>query len=133
MAPSLRSTEQNPLAADEFGGTCCRQRAAEQATALASFREMYEFGLDPFQIEAYHRAHQRIEAGGPAEKSGLEAGDIILEYNGNAIDSASDLPRMVGSTKPGSKATLTVWRKGAKHRFFGPPGQNTLWQVPLPP
>ncbi|WP_447036392.1 DEAD/DEAH box helicase [Streptomyces sp. DSM 118878] len=29
-----------------------RKRAVEQATALASFREMYEFGLDPFQIEA---------------------------------------------------------------------------------
>ncbi|MFB7994649.1 DEAD/DEAH box helicase [Streptomyces sp. NPDC056002] len=29
-----------------------RKRAAEQATALADFREMYDFGLDPFQIEA---------------------------------------------------------------------------------
>ncbi|WP_055697170.1 DEAD/DEAH box helicase [Streptomyces silaceus] len=36
-----------------------RKRAAEQATALASFREMYEFGLDPFQIEAC----QALEAG----------------------------------------------------------------------
>ncbi|MCX4833657.1 DEAD/DEAH box helicase [Streptomyces sp. NBC_01016] len=36
-----------------------RQRAAEQATALADFREMYDFGLDPFQIEAC----QALEAG----------------------------------------------------------------------
>nr|WP_306319223.1 MULTISPECIES: DEAD/DEAH box helicase [unclassified Streptomyces] len=36
-----------------------RKRAAEQATALASFREMYDFGLDPFQIEAC----QALEAG----------------------------------------------------------------------
>ncbi|MFI9646984.1 DEAD/DEAH box helicase [Streptomyces sp. NPDC052040] len=36
-----------------------RRRAAEQATALASFREMYDFGLDPFQIEAC----QALEAG----------------------------------------------------------------------
>ncbi|MEV0119431.1 DEAD/DEAH box helicase [Streptomyces sp. NPDC050844] len=36
-----------------------RERAAEQATALAGFREMYEFGLDPFQIEAC----QALEAG----------------------------------------------------------------------
>ncbi|MEU6825128.1 DEAD/DEAH box helicase [Streptomyces atriruber] len=36
-----------------------RKRAVEQATALASFREMYEFGLDPFQIEAC----QALEAG----------------------------------------------------------------------
>ncbi len=60
---------------------------------------------------------QRIEAGGPAEKSGLEAGDIILEYNGTPIESASDLPRMVGSTKPGAKSTLTIWRKGAKQKL----------------
>ncbi|MEU6659300.1 DEAD/DEAH box helicase [Streptomyces sp. NPDC046821] len=36
-----------------------RKRAAEQATALGSFREMYDFGLDPFQIEAC----QALEAG----------------------------------------------------------------------
>ncbi|MFC8127304.1 DEAD/DEAH box helicase [Streptomyces sp. NPDC057302] len=36
-----------------------RERAVEQATALAGFREMYEFGLDPFQIEAC----QALEAG----------------------------------------------------------------------
>ena len=56
---------------------------------------------------------QRVEPGGPAEKGGLEAGDIILKFNGAAIDKPSDLPRMVGSTKPGSKATVSVWRKGS--------------------
>ena len=55
----------------------------------------------------------RVEPGGPAEKAGLEAGDIILKFNGAAIERASDLPRMVGSTKPGTRSTVTVWRKGA--------------------
>tara|TARA_R110001599_G_scaffold64023_3_gene178623 strand:- start:201157 stop:202647 length:1491 start_codon:yes stop_codon:yes gene_type:complete len=56
---------------------------------------------------------QRVEADGPAKKGGVEAGDVILKFNGAAIEHASDLPRMVGATKPGTKSTLTVWRKGA--------------------
>ena len=56
---------------------------------------------------------QRVEPGGPAEKGGLEAGDIILKYNGVNIEKSSDLPRMVGATKPGARSTLTIWRKGA--------------------
>jgi serine protease Do len=55
----------------------------------------------------------RVEPGGPAELAGLEAGDIILRYNGVSIEKASDLPRLVGSTKPGTKSTITVWRKGS--------------------
>jgi len=56
---------------------------------------------------------QRVEPGGPAEKAGVEAGDVILKFNGVSIERSSDLPRLVGATKPGSKSTLTVWRKGA--------------------
>jgi serine protease Do len=61
---------------------------------------------------------QRVEPGGPAEKGGLEAGDIITKFNGATISKPSDLPRMVGGTKPGSRATVTVWRKG-KSRDIG--------------
>lgn len=56
---------------------------------------------------------QRVEQGGPAERSGLEAGDIILRFNGASIEKSTDLPRMVGATKPGTRATVSVWRKGA--------------------
>jgi serine protease Do len=55
----------------------------------------------------------RVEAGSPGEKGGIEAGDIITKFNGAAIDTANDLPRMVGATKPGTRVTVTVWRKGA--------------------
>ena len=54
-----------------------------------------------------------VESGGPAERAGLEVGDIIQRFDGKPIDKASDLPRMVGDTRPGSKVTVQVWRKGS--------------------
>ncbi|GGV24969.1 helicase [Streptomyces spectabilis] len=58
VAGRLESTMTEDLSPAERYAAA-RQRAAEQATALASFRAMYEFGLDPFQIEAC----QALEAG----------------------------------------------------------------------
>ncbi len=54
-----------------------------------------------------------VEAGGPADKAGVEAGDIITKFDGKLIDKSGDLPRVVGGVKPGSKATLQVFRRGA--------------------
>jgi serine protease Do len=54
-----------------------------------------------------------VEKGSPADKAGLEVGDVILRFNDKPVSLSSDLPRMVGNTKPGTKATLHVWRNGA--------------------
>lgn len=54
-----------------------------------------------------------VEPGGPAEKAGVEAGDIITKVDGKTVDKAGDLPRIVGGVKPGQKATLQVFRRGA--------------------
>lgn len=56
----------------------------------------------------------RVEAGGPAEKGGIKVGDIILKFNGVAVERTGDLPRLVASTPVGSRALVTVWRKGAQ-------------------
>ena len=56
---------------------------------------------------------QSVEAGGPADKGGVEAGDIITKVDGRAVDRSGDLPRIVGNTKPGQKVTLQVYRRGA--------------------
>ncbi len=54
-----------------------------------------------------------VETGAPAEKAGIEAGDIITKFDGKAIEKSSDLPRLVGNVKPGTKAVITVFRRGA--------------------
>ena len=53
-----------------------------------------------------------VEADSPAEKAGIEAGDVITKFGGKVIEKSSDLPRTVGSVKPGSKSTITVFRRG---------------------
>ena len=53
-----------------------------------------------------------VEAGSPADKAGLEAGDIITRFDGKPIEKSSDLPRLVGNTKPGNKVSMTVFRRG---------------------
>lgn len=54
-----------------------------------------------------------VEKGSPAEKGGLEAGDVIVKFDGKAISTSSDLPRVVGATKPGKQVAVEVLRKGA--------------------
>jgi serine protease Do len=53
-----------------------------------------------------------VEKGSPADKAGIEATDIITRFDGKPVDSSSDLPRLVGSTRPGASAQVEVWRKG---------------------
>jgi serine protease Do len=54
----------------------------------------------------------KVNAGSPAEKAGLKVQDVILAYNGTAVDHSGELPPLVGTTAPGTRAMLTVWRDG---------------------
>ena len=56
---------------------------------------------------------QGVESGSPADKAGVEAGDIILKVDGKTVEKSGDLPRLIGATKPGSRATLQVLRRGS--------------------
>ncbi|MBI3069362.1 MAG: DegQ family serine endoprotease [Betaproteobacteria bacterium] len=58
-----------------------------------------------------------VEKGGPADKAGIESGDVILKFNGKTVGSSEDLPRIVGATKPGSRVAVQVWRNKATRDF----------------
>ena len=53
-----------------------------------------------------------VEKASPADKAGVEASDIIVKFDGKTVESSSDLPRIVGATRPGSQVQLEVLRKG---------------------
>jgi serine protease Do len=50
----------------------------------------------------------------PAEKAGIQVGDIILEYNGTPVERSADLPPMVGRTQVGKESELEILRQGKK-------------------
>ncbi len=53
-----------------------------------------------------------VEPDGPAAKAGIEAGDIITRVDGRRVENSSDLPRIVGGTKPGTRSAIQVFRRG---------------------
>jgi serine protease Do len=54
----------------------------------------------------------KITPDSSASKAGVQVGDVILSYDGHEIVQSSDLPPLVGTTKPGASADLTVFRDG---------------------
>jgi serine protease Do len=55
----------------------------------------------------------QVEKDSPAEAAGLKAGDVVLKLDGKAIERSGELARRIAETKPGTRATLELWRDGA--------------------
>ncbi|HEY0844463.1 MAG TPA: Do family serine endopeptidase [Noviherbaspirillum sp.] len=53
-----------------------------------------------------------IERGGPADKAGMQPGDVVLSLNGQQIQNSADLARFVAGTRPGTTVPVEIWRKG---------------------
>lgn len=51
-----------------------------------------------------------VEEGSPGDKAGLEPGDVILSVDGKSIERSAQVPGIIAAVKPGTDATLEVWR-----------------------
>ena len=56
---------------------------------------------------------EKVIPGTAAEKAGLKEGDVILKFDGKTVEKHTDLPRIVGNTRPGQRVQVQVWRNGA--------------------
>ena len=74
--------------------------------------------LDDELAEGFGRSNDHgalissVEPGTPADKGGIQAGDIIIEFDGNEIKEMRDLPRIVAQSAVGKKYSVKVWRDG---------------------
>lgn len=57
---------------------------------------------------------KEVVSKGPAEKAGIKREDIILSFNGAALSSSEELPRLVALVRPGTSVSVDVWRNGKK-------------------
>jgi serine protease Do len=69
---------------------------------------------DTFGLDRPHGALvSQVEADGPARAAGVQAGDVILSVNGQAIERSGQLSAVISQLKPGEKVKLEVWRNRA--------------------
>jgi serine protease Do len=65
----------------------------------------------------------RVEPGSPAERAGVRRGDVVLEFDGKAIDRVGQLSRLVAGVDAGSSGRLVVWRDGREQTLSGQVGE----------
>lgn len=85
----------------------------EHARLGVSVQEVNQALADSFKLSSPEGALvSGVERGGPADKAGLEVGDVIRKMNGQAVVSSGDLPAVISLATPGEKVQLEIWRQG---------------------
>jgi len=91
---------------------------AQHARLGIAVQEVNQAFADSFKLDKPEGALvSNIEKGGPGDKAGLKAGDVIRKVDGQPIVSSGDLPAVIGQQAPGKKVTLEVWRQGERQEL----------------
>jgi serine protease Do len=86
---------------------------ASHARLGVAIQDVNQVFADSFKLDKPEGALvSSVEEGGPADKAGLKAGDIVRKVDGRPVVSAGDLPAALGMRSPGEKVELEIWRDG---------------------
>ena len=86
---------------------------ASHAKLGVTVQEVNQGFADSFKLATPEGALvANVERGSPADKAGLKSGDVVRKVNGQRIIGSADLPALVGTSLPGDKITMDVWRDG---------------------
>ena len=87
---------------------------AQHARLGVAIQEVNQALAESFKLDKPEGALvSSVQPGGPAEKAGLKAGDVIRSVDGKSIVGSGDLPALIGQATPGDTVNLSVWRHGA--------------------
>jgi len=87
---------------------------AQHARLGVAVQEINQAFADSFKLDKPEGALVSVvEKGSPADKAGLQPGDVIRQVNGQPIVSSGDLPAVIGMAAPGETVKLSIWRQGA--------------------
>ena len=73
----------------------------------------------------------RIDAGSPAEKAGLEIGDVIIRFAGKRVKNSAQLRKVVAEARPGMDAVVEVMRNGRRQSFSVTIGESAPGSAPM--
>ncbi|MFC5521446.1 DegQ family serine endoprotease [Polaromonas jejuensis] len=86
----------------------------EHARLGVAVQEVNQAFADSFKLDKPEGALvSAVEKGSPADKAGLQSGDVIRQVNGQPIVSSGDLPALIGLAAPGDTVKLGIWRQGS--------------------
>jgi len=95
-----------------------------------SIQEVNQALADSFGLDSPHGALvSSVEPGSPADKAGIEAGDVILSMDGKPVSRIGDLTARVAARKPGERTQLGLWRKGHQRSVDVTIGEMQLEKV----
>ncbi|MDX1583983.1 MAG: Do family serine endopeptidase [Thermoanaerobaculia bacterium] len=106
-----------PMLRDE--GRVVRGYIGVNISNITSARQMRAFGLDSRDGALVQQVNE-----GPAQDAGVEAGDVIVEVDGNDIENTRELIDYVSSKRPGDEVVLTVVRDGERRRIEAEVGER---------
>lgn len=87
---------------------------AEHARLGVAVQEVNQAFANSFKLDKPEGALvSTVEKGSPADKAGLQPGDVIRKVDGRPIVSSGDLPAVIGMAAPGDTVKLEIWRQGA--------------------
>jgi serine protease Do len=90
----------------------------EHARLGVGVQEVNQAFADSFKLDKPEGALvSTVEKGSPADKAGLQPGDVIRRVNGQPVVSSGDLPAVIGLAAPGDTVKLGVWRRGASQEI----------------